>query len=224
MTVVSPHHCAQLVPIFKTLSTQQLQLIDQIVHHHHFATGDFLYQEGDPTTALTIVASGQAKAFQTTVAGKEHLLYLLQTGDIDGEAALFSDDRHYSVSAQALTPTAVCSIERREFQNLLLKYPPINLQVLKALGHKLLGVETRATKANTASVADRLADYLTETAASLDTNQFQLPLKQKDLATFIGTTPETVSRLLARLVKAGAISRPKTNQIKIIDADKLLLE
>lgn len=221
-TLVNAHHCVPLVPIFKNLTPAQSQQIEAIVRHRHVPAQQILYQAGDAVDALTIVAKGQVKVVRLAENGKEHLLYLLQSGDINGEAALFNQLEHHS-TATTLTPTTVCTIARVDFQQLLTRNPQIAVNVMNALGSRLLSLEAQATKTNTESVAERLADYLVETSASLQANPFTLPLKNKDLATLLGTTPETISRYLKRWESHHLVKKLPGHQLQILDAAGLTL-
>jgi len=216
------HECVQLVPIFQELATGQLDTIESIVQHHHYQPGETIFNAADSLDTLLIVAGGQVKVYQLAANGREQLLYLLQTGDIDGEAALFENKQRTSY-AEALVPTDICSIRRDDFQHLMQTYPSISINVLNVFGKRLTQLEKQTTSTATESVEARLANYLTETAASLDVSAFKLPLKKKDLATFLGTTPETISRKLTSFEKQGLITQKPGKVIQINDADQLLL-
>lgn len=222
-STVNRHHCVPLVPIFKNLSKEQTAAVENIVVHRHFGANVPLYQEGDEINSLSIIANGQIKVFRTADNGKEQLLYLLQAGDINGEAALFNQSEHNS-TAVTLTPTTVCTINRTDFQNLLTSFPQISMNVMNTLGSRLLELERQTTKSNTESVASRLADYLVETTSALKQNPVQLPLKNKDLATLLGTTPETISRYLKRWDNDRLITKLDQHRIQINDVDGLLVQ
>jgi CRP-like cAMP-binding protein len=219
---LSQHHCVSLVPIFKNLTSEQTEAVESIVNHRQLPANTVLYRAGDRIDALTIIANGQTKVFRTAENGKEQILYLLQAGDINGEAALFNQSEHNS-TAITLTPTTICSINRTDFQNLLTSYPQIGINVMNTLGNRLLELERQTTKSNTESVASRFANYLVETVSALKQNPVRLPLKNKDLATLLGTSPETISRYLSQWDEQQLISKLGHHQIKINDIDKLLL-
>lgn len=216
------HECVQLVPIFQELGHSQLDTIESIVQHHHYAAGATIFSAEDPLDTLMIISTGQVKVYQLALNGREQLLYLLQAGDIDGEAALFENQRRTSFG-EALVPTDVCSIRRDDFQQLMQTYPSISINVLNVFGKRLTQLERQTTRTATESVEARLANYLAETAAALKTSAFKLPLKKKDLATFLGTTPETISRKLTRFEQQGLITQQPGKVVKINDVDQLLL-
>jgi cAMP-binding proteins - catabolite gene activator and regulatory subunit of cAMP-dependent protein kinases len=214
--------CVRLVPIFQSLPKEDLEVIASVVSHHHFSSGDYLFQAGDPATSLSIVAHGQAKVFQMAANGKEQMLRILQTGDFDGESSLFSNADHTSF-AQALMDTDVCQISRTDFQKLMQTTPDLAINMVNAFGKRIVKLEQQNTEVTTYSVESRLANYLLETSAGLKSEAFTLPLKKKDIATYLGTTPETISRKLSTLEKQGLITKLSSSKIKILDANGLAL-
>jgi CRP/FNR family transcriptional regulator len=59
-----------------------------------------------------------------------------------------------------------------------------------------------------------------ETSAGLNQTSFTLPLKKKDIATYLGTTPETISRKLTKLASDNLLEN-KGLRVKILDSDGL---
>ncbi|AMV60312.1 transcriptional regulator, Crp/Fnr family [Pediococcus damnosus] len=218
----SEHDCIKLVPLFDHLPDEDVDKIEAIITHKHYAAGESLFLDGDDLDTLMIVANGQVKVSKIAANGREQLLYLLQTGDFDGEGALFQDKTHTS-SAVALIPTAVCQISRKNFQKLLSQSPSISMNLINEFGQRISSLEKRTTEAATESVEARIGSYLVETGASLDKDTFKLPIKKKDLAIYLGTTPETVSRKLTDFESKGWISQGPQKQIKLLDKDALVL-
>jgi len=214
--------CVELVTIFRNLSKTDLETVATLVTHHHYKSGEYLFSAGDEADSLIIVAHGQAKVFQMSSNGKEQMLRILQTGDFDGEAALFSNTDHNSF-AQTLMDTDVCQISRQDFQKLMQETPEMAVNMVNALGRRIAQLEQQTTEVTTSSVESRLANYLLETSAGLNEEVFTLPLKKKDIATYLGTTPETISRKLTALANQGMIQKISNNKFKILDSDRLMM-
>ncbi len=214
--------CVELVPIFKNLSQTDIETVATLVTHHHYKSGEYIFSAGDTADSLTIVAHGQAKVFQMAANGKEQMLRILQTGDFDGEATLFANSEHGSF-AQALMDTSVCQISQKDFQTLMQTAPELAVNMVNALGRRIVQLEQQTTEVTTSSVESRLANYLLETSAGLNEEVFTLPLKKKDIATYLGTTPETISRKLTSLTEQGLIQKITNNKFKILDADRLMM-
>lgn len=213
--------CLSLVTIFQSLPEKDLAYVSDIVSEHHYKSGEYLYHAGDAADSLMIVSHGQAKVFQIAANGKEQMIRILQTGDFDGEAALFENSERNSF-AQALMDTDVCSISRDDFQNLMKTSPKLAVNMVNAFGQRITQLEAQNTEVTTSSVESRLAKYLLETSAGLKEERFTLPLKKKDIATYLGTTPETISRKLTKMSDDNFIEN-KGLKVKIIDSDGLSL-
>ncbi|MFD1317562.1 Crp/Fnr family transcriptional regulator [Loigolactobacillus zhaoyuanensis] len=213
--------CIKLVPIFQTLSDAERAEIAPLVQQRHFAAGTSLFAAGDAVESLMIVAGGQVKITQIAANGKEQLLYLLNPGDFDGEAALFTTSTRQNFGT-ALAATDICMIRRQDFQQQLQTSPQLALNILNTFGQRLANVAEQSTQATTASIEERLANYLLETAGE-KLDDFKLPLKKKDIASYLGTTPETISRKFREFTDDGLIEKLSVNHFRILDADRLAM-
>lgn len=215
-------YCISLVPIFNHLEEEQMDEVMALIHSRSYKKGEDIYQTGNASDALYIVRRGRVKIYRISESGKEQILRILNPGDFTGELALFNESVH-DAFASALVDTDICMIKRNDLQNLLLKYPNISMKILSELSHRLAQSETQTTRA-TERVELRIALFLVE---SMDhnskTNVITLPMSKKDLASYLGTTPETISRKLLEFEDAGLIKQLSNKSIKIIDVDGLLL-
>ena len=215
-------YCISLVPIFNHLEEEQMDEVMALIHSRSYKKGEDIYQNGNASDALYIVRRGRVKIYRISESGKEQILRILNPGDFTGELALFNESVH-DAFASALVDTDICMIKRNDLQNLLLKYPNISMKILSELSHRLAQSETQTTRA-TERVELRIALFLVE---SMDHNSksdvITLPMSKKDLASYLGTTPETISRKLLEFEDAGLIKQLSNKSIKIIDVDGLLL-
>ncbi|AFR99575.1 Crp/Fnr family transcriptional regulator [Lentilactobacillus buchneri] len=211
--------CVNLVPMFQSLPEDQKTEVAKLVVQHHYPKGTIIYLAGDKVGHFMILEAGQVKISQVAANGKEQLLKVLQPGDFDGEAALFNGDQR-NMAATALVDSNVCQIEQDAFQKLLQKSPQLSVSLLATMSQQINSLQEEKTLSSTADMAGKLAKYLVETGAALDENPFKLPLKKKDIATYLGTTPETISRTFKQLTSKGLIEA-KGSQVKIIDEDGL---
>lgn len=221
------HHskdCVALVPIFNHLEQEQLEEIMQLAKSKTFKKGEMMYHAGEDSDSLYIVHVGRVKIYRLSEAGKEQLVRILLPGDFTGELALFQEVIHESF-AEALVDSEICTIQREDLQRLLLKYPTISLKILTEFSNRLDLSERQTTWLATEKVEVRIARYLVESMEqnkSTD-NAFDLSMSKKDLASYLGTTPETLSRRLAEFEEAGYIKQKGQRHIKILNADDLLL-
>lgn len=214
--------CISLVPIFNHLDAGQMDEIMQVVQSQSFKKGELVYRAGDTSNVLNIVNKGSLRIYRLSESGKEQIVRVLKPGEFTGELALFNETVHEHY-AEAMEETSVCQITRDSLQNLLVKYPSISLKVLQELSTRVDQSEQQATRFTTESTEQRLAFYLVDLLGpDSETDIVTLPMTKKDLSSYIGTTPETVSRKLKELEEMNLIKRISSSKIKILDEDKLL--
>ena len=215
--------CVSLVPIFNHLEDEQLSEIMGKISSVSFQKGEIIYHAGAKADSLYIVRDGKIKIYRLSESGKEQLVRLLTPGDFTGELALFRETVHESY-AEAMVDTQVCMIKRSDLQELLLKYPSISLKILAEFSRRLEVSEKQATLFATEKVEKRIALFLAECINSdQKIKEFKLPMSKKDMASYLGTTPETLSRKLTDLEEAGYIEQLPHRKIKINDLEGLLL-
>ncbi|MDD2579372.1 MAG: Crp/Fnr family transcriptional regulator [Eubacteriales bacterium] len=196
--------------------------IMSLIRSLSFKKGESLYRPGDPANSLYIVSEGRIKIYRLAESGKEQLLRVLRPGDFTGELALFSETVHESY-AEAIEAASVCTIARSELNGLLLKYPSISLKVLSEFSHRLEQSEKQTTRFATERVETRIALFLIECMDNANqSTEIELPMNKKDMASYLGTTPESISRKLAELEDAGLIQQVSNKKIRILDLDGLL--
>lgn len=208
--------CISIVPIFNHLERDEMMEIVKTTEPVILKRGEILYNAGDPSTSLYIIHKGKLKIYRLTESGKEQIIRVLEPGDFTGELALFTESVHDSY-AEAMEKTEICMIQRQQLQQFLLKYPSISLKILNEFSDRLHQSEVQTTRFATEDVDTRLALYLIEQADESNSMKITLPMSRKDLASYLGTTPETISRKLAGFEDAGWIEQRGQRTIRIID-------
>jgi len=212
----------RLVPIFNHLECDQMEEIMRVTRPVTYGKGQTIYQAGEPSDSLYIVSEGKIKITRMAESGKEQLLRVLLPGHFAGELSLFSESIHEEY-AVAMEETSVCMIHRKEFQDLLLKYPSIAMKVLAEFSKRLEQSQRQSARVATENVETRLAHYLIEVRGlESATSIIELPMTKKDLASYLGTTPETLSRKLSDLEAQGFIRLISNRKIKLLDSTSLM--
>ncbi|MGI1659336.1 MAG: Crp/Fnr family transcriptional regulator [Desulfitobacterium sp.] len=215
--------CVSIVPIFNHLEDEQMAEITEAVRSASYKKGEIIYRAGDQSDSLYIVRSGKIRIYRLSESGREQLVRFLRPGDFTGEHALFSESVHESY-AQAMENTEVCLITRTDLQQFLLNYPSISLKMLAEFSSRLEKSEKQTTRVSTEKVETRLALFLAECIdKEASSMELILPMSKRDLASFLGTTPETISRKLTEFEDAGYIKQKPHRKIEVLDLDELLL-
>lgn len=214
--------CISIVPIFNHLTTTEMNEIVKQTRSITYRRGQTIYRAGNQSDSLYIVHKGRVKVYRLSETGKEQLVRILQPGDFTGELSLFTQSFH-DAYAEAMEPVELCMMEYVDFQRFLLKYPAISLKMLSEFSSRLAKTEKQAANIAMESTDTRIAMYLAEQAEEQHSLLINLPMTRKDLASHIGTTPETVSRKLAEFEEALWIKQNSQRDIQILDLDALLL-
>lgn len=207
--------CISQVPIFNHLENEQMDEIMEMFQSVLYKRGEIIYRTGDPSDSLYIVQNGKIRIYRLSETGKEQLVRILTAGYFTGELALFKETLHEAY-AEAIEETRVCMIKRSELQKLLLKYPSISLKILTEFSHRLEQSEKQTTRFATEKVETRLMHFLVECMENNLSNEIMLPMSKKDLASYLGTTPETISRKLSNLENQGYIKQKTNKKIEIV--------
>ncbi|UUX34683.1 Crp/Fnr family transcriptional regulator [Fundicoccus culcitae] len=217
------HQCVRLVPIFNHLEDDQMNEIMQVAQSRQYKKGEMIYMAGDESDALYIVSSGKIRIYRLSESGKEQLVRILTPGEFTGELALFRESIHTNY-AEAMSNTQVCMITRADLQEFLLKYPSISLKLLQEFSNRLDQSETQTTRFATEKVDTRIAYFLSDLMEDEGGSMIvDLPMTKKDMASYLGTTPETISRKLADFEDAGYIHQISNRKIEILDLDEMLM-
>ena len=210
--------CISLVPLFNHLEIEDQQKIHSLVTHRKVEKGEQLLAPNGESQ-LVIVASGSMKVYQLSASGKEQLLRVVEPGGYEGESQLLGVPNE-SLFGEALEKTEICILRQKDFSELLLHYPALSLKLLAINAEKLTKVQQQTTFLMMEKVEERVAVYLLDLAKATGKDHFFLPMKMKELAAFIGTTPETLSRKFKLLEENGYVKR-KNREVWIIDKEQL---
>lgn len=172
--------------------------------------GELLFTEGEPGIYFYLLMDGGLRLFKTAASGQEVDIRLIKPGDIFAEVILFEMDT-YPVSAMAVMPSTVFAVNRAAFNDLLSK-EPFRKKFIVNLMQKQRYLAERIMYLMSYDVEERFFRFLLEHYGCFEETRIDIP--KKDIASAIGTIPETFSRLIARLKNHGAIEW-EGNRLKV---------
>ena len=196
--------CVRLVPLFNTLSQENQIEIEDLVRKKTYQKGELVV---DPSSDdnLIIVAYGGAKLYNLDENGHENITQILHTGDYAGEDWLFGK-KNSNTYVEVTENSKICLLNRKDFLNLLEDQSMLSIKLLEQSMTKMQTMQRQIDLLSLPKIEDRLSEYLQEYAVKVGKKTFNLPLKMKDLALYLGTTPETLSRKFALLEKQGVLT------------------
>lgn len=207
------------VDLFERLPESQIHAIATISKPLQYEKGQAIFFEGDRCLGFFIVQSGRVKVYKTSVEGKEQILHWFDEGDRFAEVPAF-DGGYYPASASALEKTQLLLIPSQALLALVEQYPSLAFHLLASLSRHLRRFANLIDTLSLKDVSSRLAGYLLELSDRHDSQQVQLDLAKGQLAAFLGTIPETLSRTFAKLTQAHLIEM-EAQQVRICDRQGL---
>ncbi|KRK79190.1 Crp/Fnr family transcriptional regulator [Companilactobacillus nodensis] len=200
-----PIKCVEQVPIFRGAPKNVIEALARVsVHQKKIPAGQMIYSSGEPNDRLMIVDSGRVRVFSYADDDHERTLYMLHSSDVDLTGALFSSHEHHNF-AQAIEPTEICYLKQSAFKDVLKSYPEMALSLVDILGERLTLLEQRDVTDTLLTSKERLYNYLLELQGQFNSPTYKLPVTKRELALYLGITPETLSRQLKLLVKENKI-------------------
>lgn len=195
--------CVRLVPLFQGLDLAKQKQIEQLVHHQYTQPHELIVSPSDPNR-LIIVAHGSARMYTLDDDGNEHITQSLKTGDYVGEAWLLGNDNPNNF-VETTSKSDICIINQTDFMRLLDKNANITHKLLKGQAKKITALRKQNYLLGINNINERIINYLNQLYLQQGSQNIELPLALKDIASYLGTTPETLSRKLNTLKKRGYI-------------------
>jgi CRP-like cAMP-binding protein len=207
---MNPLALLKQIPLFGTFQPADHEQLAGLLRRRNLKKGDVLFRKGDEGTALYIIIKGRMKITVPSKLGDEITLAILSQGDFFGEMALL-DSLPRSADATAVEETLLYVLNRSDFLSFLIHNENAVRSILYALSSRLRKTDDFLTEVCFLNISARLARRLLEMSESLihenkPGSSMELKLTQKDLASLLGTTRETINRELKILRDRGIVS------------------
>jgi CRP/FNR family transcriptional regulator len=188
----------------------------------HFKKGEQLFAEGDAVKGMYFINKGLVKVHKKWSDDKELILRFAKDGAIAGHRGL-GIDAIYPVTATALSATDVCFVTLDFFIATLKTNPDYLFELMMFFAGELKESEKRMRNMAHMNTKGRIAQALLnlqEKFGTADTGFINIELSRQDLASYTGTTYETLFKMLNELSEEGIIST-EHKKIAVKDSDKL---
>ncbi len=199
------------IPLLNILSAHDRQRVLKELTESRYRKGDFIFREGDPTEYFHIVKEGTVKCVKSTPDGKECTLKVLMPGDLFCcDAAAFDGTAHPG-TAQPMGEVSILRMRKKTYFDMLRRSPEAALEVIKYLGNRLHEAQEKAKVLALDRADQRLAALLVDLAArngQADPHGIRLGIRltRQDMANMVGTTTETVIRIMGRFKRQQLVS------------------
>ena len=200
-------------------------LLEAHKSEQRYRKGEIIFREGAYPSGIFYITKGKVKKYKADKDGKEHIIYVANTGEMLGYHALLAEDR-YPDSAAALEESLVAFIPKEDFLLALKQSEVLNWRLLKTLSHEFAVLVNSLSLFAQKTVRERLAHQLIILREKYKVNfhpgmPVEIHMSREDLAALVGTGRENVVRVLSEF-KEDNIVETKGRTIIILDVRKLI--
>lgn len=205
------------IPLFSGLNSQQLAILNDITHVNDYSAGEILFLEGEPADAFYAILEGEIKIIKVTAEGKEIILEKMGKGDFFGEMGIL-EEKNRSATALINKKSKLLVLEKDNFVGFIKDNPEIALKIIIELSHRLRQANQEIEGLAFMDVETRLKRLLLRLAKKCKTNglmEIEREITHQEMAKYIGSSRETVTRLINKLETEGLLK---------IEEDKIILK
>jgi len=212
------------VPLFKELRPEDITILCESTRTIMLKKGEALFRKDDEGTALYIIQQGSVKIVLPSVEGDEIIPAIFTRGDFFGEMSLL-DGMPRSADAVAMELSELLVLNRSNFLDFIKGNENVIQSILSVLSMRLRRTDDLLEDTCFLNISARFAKKLVELAEEHGEQEgdlifINLDLKQRDLASMVGATRESINKELRLLREKGLISMIG-NQIQIYNLEFL---
>jgi CRP/FNR family cyclic AMP-dependent transcriptional regulator len=199
-------------PFFQQMRTEELDEIIGFAVERRVPRGTVIFSKGDEGSSMMAVLVGRVRISAVSADGKEVTLNVIGSGEIFGEIALL-DGKPRSADATALEDSVLMVVERRQFLPFLLHNEALVERLLAVLCDRLRRTSLVLEEIALFDLPARLARLLVKLSQDYGRPapgggvRIDLKLSQRDLATLVASTRETVNKQLRGWREQGVVDQ-----------------
>lgn len=209
----------QKVQIFSALSESQCEEIEGLIHWFEVPKGSVLISRGDDSLDVYFISSGKCRSTSYSFKGREISYEDLGPGDTFGELSAI-DAEPRTTGIIALSDSLLGRLSASDFWQLLLDYPEVMQAVMRRMSAMNRSLIIRLFDIAAMTVPNRVRAALVrlgrKNLIAENTALIENPPTHEEIANFIATHREAVTKELNQLAKDGYIEK-EGRQIRIPD-------
>ena len=207
------------VPLFAGLTEKEIATLAESLGKRAFGKGVIIFHEGSLGETLYIIESGKVRIFVLTESGQEISVNIYGPGEVFGELSVL-DGLPRSAGAVAIEDTVCLTLQRDDLLQFLENCPRVALSIIRVLSARLRYTTQYAESLAFLDVCGRVAAKLLELGerygVKRDGIEIELRLTQGELASWVGTSRESVNKVL-RMFQGQGLIEVKDLKITLLD-------
>lgn len=203
--------------------------LDRITHLRTYERGQIILGQGEDTAIVGHIVEGVVKILNSSMEGHQHVVGLMFSSDFVGR--VYADTSRFSY--EAATDVTLCCMGRTAFERFLSDYPDVEHELLLSKLEELDIVREWISIVSGHTTMQRLAMFLyvlAKRAKNRGCDQhaperpiIEVPISRRDLAAYLGTTPETLSRNIQALSRRKVLRIIDAKHLELLDEPQLVL-
>jgi CRP-like cAMP-binding protein len=211
--------------ILADLPAPDLQVLMARKLEQVYRKGEILFKEDVPPSGIYYLVDGKAKKYKLDKDGREHIIYVANSGELLGYHAILSGD-NYPDSASVMEDSLVVFIPKEDFLDAVRRSGELSRRLLSTLSHEFVVLTNSLTMFAQKSVRERLALQLVVVREKFKEKMepgmpVEINMSRDDLANLVGTARENVVRTLS-VFKSEGILETRGRKIIVLDIKKLV--
>jgi CRP-like cAMP-binding protein len=208
------------IPLFASLGDKETREIADLLIDRKYPKGAVVFEDGSLGDYMYVIQSGEVKITKMSEDGREKILEILGEGEFFGEMALL-DREPRSASVKTTRACTLLALSRQDFLGLLRRNPDISLEIIRALSRRLRETDEQIRGLLFERVEGRARRLLrrraTEPVSGRPDRRATPPLTHQQLADLVGTSRETITRVVKELKDEGWLEQQGKRYIVPID-------
>jgi len=196
------------IEIFAGLSNKVIEEIKKSCRIRRYNEGKILFFKGEKANSFFIVLNGEIKIIRTSDSGREKILKKMKKGDFFGEMGII-EEKQRSATAVVNKNSTLIILDKERFLYLLKQYPEIALNMITDLSKRLRKADRDIENLAFFNVEMQLRNFLKERGLKLKGNDKYIideNFTHQELANYLGTSRETVTRVFRKLEEKDIVS------------------
>jgi CRP/FNR family transcriptional regulator, cyclic AMP receptor protein len=197
------------IPLFIELDEKELTHLAGISIARTYRKNANVFMEGDPRQAVFFIHKGIIKIYKIDSDGNEQIVTFLKEGEMFPHTGFF-DSSPYPATSTVVEAAELFVIPIKDFEQLMLDMPTIAIKVMRVMSEKIREFQAKLQTFVTQDVNRRIVSFLVRMADNQgvkfeDGVKIGIPMTHQEFANMVGTTRETVNRVMNNLKKDGII-------------------
>lgn len=203
--------------------------LNRISHIRTFAAGRTVAVENEDAEFVGNVVSGALRLLKTMPDGRQQIVGLLVPSDMFGR--VFSTTSRFTI--EAATAVTLCCFERKAFEAVLDRHRELEREILKSSLEELDAARDWMLLLGRQNVLERVASFLLilnrplrqqgcATGPRIAESRISVPISRRDMATYLGTTVESISRSIQYLARKGIIRIINAQLFELLCKERLV--